>query len=118
MDEYVLQNKFGIKDKFILNKEERRYTAIRIIELREKNFHVFSFNTLKYMHKYIFQDIYKWAGTTRNVNISKGKALFCPVENINSYANDIFQKLKKTDKSRKRPFRLRRSKKNRTRIQT
>lgn len=94
MDEYVLQNKFGIKDKFILNKEERRYTAIRIIELREKNFHVFSFNTLKYMHKYIFQDIYKWAGTTRNVNISKGKALFCPVENINSYANDIFQKLK------------------------
>lgn len=94
MDEYVLQNKFGIKDEFTLNKEERRYTAIRIIELREKNFHVFSFNTLKYMHKYIFQDIYKWAGTTRNVNISKGKAFFCPVENINSYANDIFQKLK------------------------
>lgn len=94
MDEYVLQNKFGIKDEFTLNKEERRYTAIRIIELREKNFHVFSFNTLKYMHKYIFQDIYKWAGTTRNVNISKDKALFCPVENINSYANDIFQKLK------------------------
>ena len=52
MDKYVLQNKFGIKDEFTLNKEERRYTAIRIIELREKNFHVFSFNTLKYMQIY------------------------------------------------------------------
>lgn len=94
MNKYILQNKLGIKDKFTLNKAERIYIAIRIIELRKQHFRTFSFNTLKNMHKYIFQDIYSWAGTTRNVNISKGNTIFCLIENINPYSNSIFQELK------------------------
>ena len=95
MDEYVLKNKLGLKDTQTLNKHERRLSALRIISLREKSFKKFDFSTLKKMHKEIFQDIYQWAGTTRNVNISKGKTLFCPVENINVYADTIFKKLEK-----------------------
>ena len=47
------------------------------------------------MHKEIFQDVYSWAGTVRNVNISKGNSLFCPAENIHHYVQNIFDKLKK-----------------------
>ena len=93
--EYILSNKLGIKDNYSLNKAERRYSAIRAIELRQKSFKKFSFDTLKKMHKEIFQDVYDWAGKTRNVNIAKGKTFFCPMENINSFANDIFNKLEK-----------------------
>lgn len=95
MSEYVLENKLGIKDVLTLNKNERRLSTIRAIDLRKKSFKKFDFATLKKIHKEIFQDVYQWAGTVRKVNISKGKAFFCPVENINSYADTIFKKLEK-----------------------
>lgn len=95
MSEYVLKNKLGIKDVATLNKNERRLSALRVIDLRKKSFKKFDFATLKKIHHEIFQDVYQWAGTIRNVNISKGKTLFCPVENINSYADTVFKKLKK-----------------------
>lgn len=93
--EYVLTNKVGANDNRTLNKLERRYTATRISDLKKKSFKKFSFNTLKKMHKEIFQDVYDWAGKTRTVNIAKGKCFFCPMENINSFASEIFGKLEK-----------------------
>lgn len=95
MSEYILENKLGIKDVLTLHKNERRLSVLRIIDLRKKSFKKFDFATLKKIHKEIFQDVYQWAGTVRKVNISKGKAFFCPVENINSYADTIFKKLEK-----------------------
>lgn len=54
----------------------------------------FDFDYLKTIHKYLFQDIYRWAGDIRNCNIAK-QDLFCLTENIESFANDMFNKLKK-----------------------
>ncbi|MBE1460772.1 cell filamentation protein [Nocardiopsis terrae] len=43
-------------------------------------------------HKEIFTDLYPWAGQIRTVNIAKG-TWFCPVQNIQRYATDIFERL-------------------------
>lgn len=66
MDKYIINNKLGLKDPQALNKCERRLSALRIIELRDKSFKKYDFSTLMKIHKEIFQDIYSWAGTIRN----------------------------------------------------
>ena len=94
-NDYILENKLGIKDIFILNEHERKIVTFNEIIIRRKNYKKFNFNTLKSMHKELFKEIYQWAGMVRKVNISKGKCFFCPVENIYSFADTIFQKLEK-----------------------
>ena len=53
----------------------------------------FDFKYLKDIHKYLFQDVYRWAGDIRNCNIAK-QDLFCLDEHIESFGNDVFNKLK------------------------
>lgn len=48
---------------------------------------------LQKIHKFLFEDIYSWAGELRHVNISKGNQ-FCLAQNLESYAESIFAKLK------------------------
>ena len=49
---------------------------------------------LKSIHKYLFQDIYLWAGKPRTCAIAK-KDLFCLPGYIDNYSKEIFDKLKK-----------------------
>ena len=72
----TLKNKFGIKDTATLNEIEVNYTALRLRELaRDPLPGKYDFNHLRDMHKYIFQDVYTWAGKKRNVEIVKGERL-------------------------------------------
>lgn len=88
----VLKNKYNIIDKAQLFSAEKDATILRVQELQENPVKgKFDFKHLKEIHKYIFQDIYEWAGETREVEIGKGN-LFCLVANINSYAEDIFKR--------------------------
>ncbi|MCR4934366.1 MAG: Fic family protein [Lachnospiraceae bacterium] len=87
----VLINKLDIKDMSILQQAERDYTFARLLELQKKPLKgKFDFAHLKEIHRYIFQDLYEWAGKTRCVNISKGNSEFCLVQNIDSFAATIF----------------------------
>ena len=52
------------------------------------------FNYLKNIHKFIFGDIYEWAGTIRTVNIAKGNS-FCRCEFIEEQMESIMRKLEK-----------------------
>lgn len=52
------------------------------------------FNYLKNIHKFIFGDIYEWAGMIRTVNISKGSS-FCRCEFIEEQMESIMKKLKR-----------------------
>ena len=52
------------------------------------------FNYLKNIHKFIFGDIYEWAGSIRTVNISKGNP-FCRCEFIEEQMESIMKKLKR-----------------------
>ncbi|MDU1910602.1 Fic/DOC family protein [Fusobacterium sp.] len=95
----ILVNKLNIKDRKLLEKKEKNLSGARLLELRLKNNmkKTFDFNYLKKLHRHIFQDIYSWAGTVRDVNIAKGKSLFCLVEHIEAYGETVFKKIKDAD---------------------
>lgn len=85
----VLRNKLIITDKDILEEEERRITSLRTAEAMKKGIRgKFDFNHLKRIHKFLFGDIYDWAGNIRLVNISKGNQ-FCRVEYIEQQMKEI-----------------------------
>lgn len=46
------------------------------------------------IHRYLFQDIYEWAGRIRTVDISRGESRFCNVRHIETYAVTVFSSLK------------------------
>ena len=54
----------------------------------------FDFAHYKVVHKFLFDEIYEWAGEIRTVNISKKGTFFCPCEQINEQAGLIFGRLK------------------------
>lgn len=90
---YILVNKFNVKDDSLADIEAY-LTADKMFDLlwNKKLTGLLDFSYLKSLHKYIFKDIYEWAGNIRNVNISKGFQ-FTDVRLIMDYANDIFKKL-------------------------
>lgn len=91
-DSEVLINKLNITDKKDLFEAEKELTAIRLRELQENPIKGgYDFLHLKAIHKYIFQDIYSWAGKERTVEIGKGN-LFCTTACIQDYAKSVFGK--------------------------
>ena len=89
----VLKNKLGITDANELNEEERNLTNLRVDELyRHPISGDLDFDHLKSIHRYLFQDIYNWAGKVRTVNIAKGN-LFCLAPMIEAQAANIFSEL-------------------------
>ena len=94
-DSDVLINKLNITDEKDLYDAERGLVTLRTAQLNEEPIKgYFDFNHLKSIHKFLFQDVYSWAGDIRNCNIAK-QDLFCLCEYIDSFANDIFGRLKK-----------------------
>ncbi|MCD7882341.1 MAG: Fic family protein [Lachnospiraceae bacterium] len=78
-----------------LHSFERRLTMLRLSELLDKPvIGKFNLEHLQKIHRYIFQDIYEWAGQIRTVDIAK-ENMFCNVKFIESQAEIIFENLKK-----------------------
>lgn len=93
-DSDVLKNKMGIRSKEMLQCQERRLTMLRILELVNKPIQgKFDLEHLQLIHRYIFQDVYDWAGEIRKVDIAKGN-MFCNAKFIECQAAEIFKKLK------------------------
>lgn len=94
----VLINKLGIKDSIELEKMEDKLTFIKGLAIVNDSpvKGTLNFDHLKKMNKFLFGDLYEWAGQERNVNIGKGFT-FCEVRNIPEFSNDIFSKLKKAN---------------------
>lgn len=94
LDSEVLINLFGYKNKNLLDDAERDITNIKIMHAEQNPLRGnLDFKHLLDIHRFIFGDIYSWAGETRTVDISKG-VLFCPFNNIKTYSEEIFTKLK------------------------
>src|SRR5437870_12342295 len=73
----VLRNILDLRDPEQLAAFEANATAARLIELdAAPPVGRFDVAHLKAIHRYIFQDVYRWAGEFRTVNISKGSHLF------------------------------------------
>ena len=93
-DSDVLMNKLNIHDAEKLQEAERKLTMLRLIDLLDRPVAgKFDFKHLQNIHKYIFQDIYPWAGKVRSVDIAKSN-MFCKVQFIETQADEIFGKLK------------------------
>lgn len=79
----VLENKLGITDSAELAREEERISKTKALALFESGlldtFEVGTFKGLCSIHKYLFEDIYDFAGKLRTVNIAKGNFRFAPV---------------------------------------
>lgn len=79
----MIENKLGLTTSAELEREEERISKKKAIDLFEKdilkNLPVGRFSTLQVIHKYLFEDIYEFAGEIRNVNIAKGNFRFAPL---------------------------------------
>ena len=89
----VLENKLGITESAELARQEERISKKKALELFEKkildSLDAGTFDTLAYIHKYLFDDIYYFAGEIRNVNIAKGNFRFAPVMYLQQALNHI-----------------------------
>ena len=91
----VLINKFDIKDEQKLNEIEGVISSTRYAEWESApKADTFDFEHYKAVHRYLFSDLYSWAGEVRTINISKKGTLFTPADVIESQASLIFNRLK------------------------
>lgn len=91
----VLINKLNIKDNQLLSEAERKIVLTKSYELR-KNSKIgdFDLNHFLEIHKFLFEDIYPFAGKFRNENIAKGYFSFAEWQYIEPEINRLFDKLK------------------------
>ena len=84
----ALENKLGITDSAELFREEERISKKKAIELYDKGLldklEAGKFSALAFIHKYLFDEIYEFAGDVRDVNIAKGSFRFAPVMYLDS----------------------------------
>ena len=89
----VLKNKLNIPNDSDLAREEERISKLKAKELFESAFldtlDAGTFDSLSKIHKFLFDDIYFFAGNIRNVNISKGNFRFVPLSYLESAIKNI-----------------------------
>ena len=89
----ALENKLGLTNSADLAREEERLSKKKAVELFEKivsdNLPAGKFSTLQAIHKYLFEDIYDFAGEIRTVNIAKGNFRFAPLIYLESALENI-----------------------------
>lgn len=92
----VLINKFDIRDEAKLDQVETVLVSTRSAEwAAAPQTNSFDFSHYKMIHRFLFSDLYDWAGQIRTVNISKKGTVFCATEQIETQAAKIFGRLKK-----------------------
>ena len=89
----MLQNKLGITDAAELAREEERISKKRAAELFESGYldglQAGTYRTLAEIHKYLFGQIYDFAGKRRDVNLAKGNFRFAPVMYLDAALKNI-----------------------------
>ncbi len=89
----ALENKLGLTSSADLAREEERISKKKALELFENGgldtLPAGRFSTLQAIHKYLFEDIYDFAGEIRTVNISKGNFRFAPVMYLQAALENI-----------------------------
>ena len=79
----ALENKLGLTSSADLAREEERLSKKKAVELFENGMldtlPAGKFTTLQAIHKYLFEDIYDFAGKLRTVNLAKGNFRFAPL---------------------------------------
>ena len=89
----VLENKLGIKSSVELANAEEKISKKKALQLFElgllAKMQAGTFDSLSAIHKYLFDEIYDFAGQIRNVNIAKGNFRFEPLMYLNAAIENI-----------------------------
>lgn len=89
----TLKNKLGITDSAELARMEERISKKKAIEMFENgyldNLEAGKYKTLAAIHRYLFDEIYDFAGKTRDVNIAKSNFRFAPVMYLQAALENI-----------------------------
>ena len=95
----VLENKLNITDPAELAREEEKYSKMRAKEMFETSYlntlEPGTFKTLSKIHKVLFDEIYKFAGDIRKVDIAKGNFRFTPL----AYLDEAIKNIEKMPQS-------------------
>ena len=95
----ILENKLNITDQAELAREEERISKTRAKEMFEsgylKRLESGTFKSLKEVNKYLFEEIYEFAGELRKVNIAKGNFRFTPI----AYLEEAIRNIEKMPQS-------------------
>ena len=79
----ILENKLNITNQVELAKAEERLSKQRAKQLFDtgdiEKVEVGTFAGLAFVHRYLFSDVYTFAGNIRDVNIAKGNFRFAPL---------------------------------------
>ena len=89
----ALDNKLGLTSTAELDREEERISKKKAAQLFDRKlldtFDVGTFAGLAAIHKYLFEDIYDFAGELRTVNIAKGNFRFAPLMYLQAALENI-----------------------------
>jgi cell filamentation protein len=97
-------NKFGIANLADLQRIETPLALRRLLELQRNPIRGhFDTEHLCAIHRYMFGDVYEWAGELRSVNISKPGAIFPPPEYLRPNLDKLFTKLTREEQLRNLP---------------
>lgn len=83
-DSTVLVNKQNITNIEEAYRNEHLFVTRRLADLRLKTIEVCSISDILAIHKYLFQDVYAWAGQFRKVNISKNGNPFMSIQSFST----------------------------------
>lgn len=100
----VFENKLNITDSAELARAEEKISKQKALKLYDTGIldtlTPGTFKTLCAVHKYLFEDIYEFAGKLREVNIAKGNFRFAPImylqaalDNIDKMPQNDFDKI-------------------------
>lgn len=89
----ALENKLELTDSSELAREEERISKKKAVNLFDfailKLLSDGTYKTLAAIHKYLFEDIYNFAGEIRTVNIAKGNFRFAPLMYLQAALENI-----------------------------
>ncbi|MEE1351236.1 MAG: Fic family protein [Clostridia bacterium] len=89
----ALKNKLGIESSADLARKEEKISKKKALEMFESGYLdtlcAGTFETLSLIHKYLFDEIYDFAGKIREVNISKGNFRFAPLMYLKAALDNI-----------------------------
>ena len=89
----ALENKLGLTSSADLAREEERISKKKAVELFETGLldtlPAGKFVTLQAIHKYLFEDVYDFAGEIRTVNMAKGNFRFAPLMYLQAALENI-----------------------------
>lgn len=89
----ALQNKLGITDSAELARIEEKISKKKAVELFEsdelKKYRAGTFEMLAFIHRYLFSEIYDFAGKMREVNLAKGNFCFAPVMYLKAAVENV-----------------------------